>query len=107
MGLDFYLVTEHNNLPSSWPKGKLLVIPGIEFTSFGRGDWNAIGLTQWLDCWGTDVQDGGMSTDEGQLRLFNEARSLGIICSVNHPMSGRFSWRFPQIPLDKIDVLEI
>ena len=52
-GLDFFVVTEHNTLPSSWPKSRLLVIPGVEITTYGRGDWNIIGIGQSADFWST------------------------------------------------------
>ncbi|WP_167859520.1 CehA/McbA family metallohydrolase [Paenibacillus cymbidii] len=107
LGLDFFVATEHNLLPASWPTGKPLAIPGMELTSFGRGDWNALGLKRPLDCWGTDAPDGGMRTQEGQNRLFAEAAAQGALCSINHPMLGRFAWRYPETPLAALDALEV
>lgn len=105
--LDFFFVTEHNVFPSSWPKGKPLVIPGMEFTSFGKGDWNALGLPGWIDCWGTGLQDGGMHTQEGQDRMMEKAAACGAVRTFNHPLAGRFAWRYPESPLRFIDLLEI
>ncbi|WP_409344272.1 CehA/McbA family metallohydrolase [Paenibacillus sp. MBLB4367] len=106
-GLDFFFVTEHNVLPASWPKGKPLVIPGMEFTSFGKGDWNALGLPGWIDCWGTGLEDGGMHSQEGQNRMMEEAASRGAVRTFNHPLAGRFAWRYPESPLRFVDLLEI
>lgn len=105
-GLEFFFVTEHNVFPSYWPKGRPLVIPGMEFTSFGKGDWNALGLTGWIDCWGAGSEDGGMHAQEGQNRLMEEAGSMGAVRTFNHPLAGRFAWRFPDSPLRYVDLLE-
>lgn len=114
MELDFLFTTEHNLLPCSWPSSsRTLVIPGMELTSFGRGDWNALGLTRWVDGWGADLgtggawNDGGMRTSEGQLRLMREVGALGAIRNINHPLHGHFAWLYPELPLDCIDTLEI
>ncbi|MDF2659953.1 MAG: hypothetical protein K0Q94_2744 [Paenibacillus sp.] len=106
-GLDYYVVTEHNVMPGSWPRGSPLVIPGMEFTSFGKGDWNAIGLRTWIDGWGTGKADRGMETQAGQNRLMAEAAVAGAIRTLNHPLAGRFAWRYPDTPLDLVDLFEI
>ncbi|PYI53429.1 CehA/McbA family metallohydrolase [Paenibacillus flagellatus] len=105
--LDFFFVTEHNVWPGSWPRGLPLVIPGIEFTSFGKGDWNALGLREWIDGWGTGSDDGGMHSQEGQNRLMEEAAARGAVRTLNHPLAGRFAWRYPDTPLACIDLLEL
>ncbi|GAA3400924.1 CehA/McbA family metallohydrolase [Paenibacillus hodogayensis] len=104
-GLDFYSPTDHNMLHSSWPAGGPLVIPGMEFTSFEKGDWNALGLTAWLDCWGG--ADGGMRTAEGQRRLKREARELGALRSINHPTHGKWAWQTTETLLEQLDAIEI
>ncbi len=100
MALDFFFVTEHNILPSSWPKGQILVIPGMEFTSFGRGDWNALGLRAWID-----TKEN--LTDTDQLRLLHEAHAQGAVRVINHPMCGRVAWRYPDTPVSCMDAIEI
>jgi hypothetical protein len=105
--LDYFFTTEHNVLASSWPRGKALVIPGMEFTSFGRGDWNALGLGEWIDCWGTGTANGGMHTSEGQVCLLEEVGALGVIRNINHPLIGIFAWRYPEMPLTCMDTMEI
>ncbi|MFK7694474.1 CehA/McbA family metallohydrolase [Paenibacillus sp. HJGM_3] len=106
-GLDYYVVTEHNVMPGSWPKGRPLVLPGMEFTSFGKGDWNAVGLRTWIDSWGTGRADRGMETQAGQNRLMAEAAAAGALRTLNHPLAGRFAWRYPDTPLELIDLFEI
>ena len=111
VGLDFFVATEHNTLPSAWPKSRLLVIPGAELTSHSRGDWNAIGLTQSIDYW-SNVDFGRLErTEEDFTARMNQLReqvgALGAIRSLNHPLIGRFAWKAPGTLLSGVDALEI
>lgn len=105
-GLDFFAITDHNIMPHRWPKSGVRVIPGIEITSFGRGDWNAIGLDRWPD-WRHASRDGGIGTQEGMDRLMAEAGSRGALRSLNHPLTVPWAWMFPDTPLAELDALEI
>ncbi|MFC5653816.1 CehA/McbA family metallohydrolase [Paenibacillus solisilvae] len=105
MGLDFFVATDHNLLSTSWPAGKVLVIPGIEFTS-EYGHWNALGLKQWID-WRYRAPDGGIGTQEGMNRVMEEARRHGALRSINHPMLTPWAWMYELTPLAMLDALEI
>jgi hypothetical protein len=105
MGLDFFVVTDHNLLSTSWPKGRTLVIPGIEITS-EYGHWNALGLRQWID-WRSCSSDGGMDTQQGMNRLMEEAEQQGALRSINHPMLAPWAWVHEDTPLALVDCMEI
>ncbi|MFD2331024.1 CehA/McbA family metallohydrolase [Cohnella sp. GCM10020058] len=105
-GLDFFAITDHNIMPHRWPKSGVRVIPGIEITSFGKGDWNAIGLDRWPD-WRHASRDGGIGTQEGMDRLMAEAGSRGALRSLNHPLTVPWAWMFADTPLSELDALEI
>lgn len=105
-GLDFFAITDHNIMPHRWPKSGVRVIPGIEITSFGRGDWNAIGLDRWPD-WRHASRDGGIGTQEGMDRLMAEAGRRGALRSLNHPLTVPWAWMFANTPLSELDALEI
>lgn len=111
LGLDFFVATDHNALPSSWPKSKVLVIPGVEITSHGRGDWNAIGTTQSIDCW-SNLQSNPPYVSEADYvertnALFKQVGRTGAIRSVNHPLIVRFWWNAPGTLLSEVDALEL
>lgn len=62
-GLDFIIITEHNIMTTGWPDSPLLVIPGIEMTS-SRGHFNALGIREWTDLFGSaDGVDGTGDAD--------------------------------------------
>ncbi|WP_062049854.1 PHP domain-containing protein [Bacillus sp. JCM 19034] len=42
MGLDFFVATDHNIIPTKWINDGILIIPGIEVTS-SKGHFNALG----------------------------------------------------------------
>ena len=111
VGLDFFAVTEHNTMPSSWPVTPLLVIPGAELTSHSRGDWNAIGLTQSIDYWSNVDFDRLAGSEKAFTARMNRLREhvgrIGGICSLNHPLIGRFAWKAPGTLLSGVDALEI
>ncbi|SFB04402.1 MULTISPECIES: CehA/McbA family metallohydrolase [unclassified Bacillus (in: firmicutes)] len=105
MGLDFFVATDHNILPTKWLEDDLIVIPGIEITS-SKGHFNAIGLTQWVD-WRPNALDGGMETAEGMSRILREVKEAGAIASINHPMLKPWEWQYKSTLLTDFDIIEI
>jgi hypothetical protein len=104
-GLDFFVATDHNVMPTAWPSMGPLVIPGMEITS-SQGHFNAIGLRCWLD-WRPNAADGGMESREGMNRIFREAADAGAIRSINHSMREQHLWKFHELELTEVDVLEV
>ncbi|UVI30673.1 CehA/McbA family metallohydrolase [Paenibacillus spongiae] len=105
MGLDFFVATDHNLISTSWPQGRALVIPGVEYTS-GSGHWNALGVRQWHN-WTYNAPDGGIGTGEGMNRLMAEVGQEGALRSVNHPMLTPWAWVYEDTLLKNVDCLEI
>ncbi|MBS4219113.1 CehA/McbA family metallohydrolase [Bacillus sp. FJAT-49711] len=103
--LDFFVATEHNIVHTSWTEEGILVIPGVEVTST-KGHWNVLGVRQWPDI-RTSMPDGGLQTEAGTKRLFQEMKNTGALCSVNHPFLSPWAWLFNDIPLSMIDSIEI
>jgi hypothetical protein len=105
-GLDFFVATEHNLLPTGWPHSEsILVIPGIELSS-SAGHFNALGIKHWLD-WRYNTPDGGCESQAGLDRLFTEAKTGGALCSLNHSLLPPWDWRWAETPLNLVDALEI
>lgn len=105
MGLDFFVATDHNILPTKWMKSDILVIPGIEITS-SKGHFNAHGIRKWVD-WRPSCEDGGMETEKGMNRILKEVKQAGGVRSINHPQLKPWEWQFKETLLKEIDVIEI
>lgn len=105
LGFDFIVITDHNILPTSWPMGDLLVIPGMEYT-VKMGHWVATGLRALFD-WHPLCEDGGISTDEGMNRLLREAGACGALRTLAHPFYPGESYNFRDTNLDQVDGIEI
>ncbi|WP_106768604.1 CehA/McbA family metallohydrolase [Paenibacillus faecalis] len=105
LGMDFFTATDHNVMSTSWPKGNVLVIPGVEVTS-GDGHWNALGLRKWID-WRTSAPDGGLTTQAGMDRLMKETAEQGAVCSINHPMLVPWAWQYGETLLSAVHSMEI
>ncbi|MCA1032025.1 CehA/McbA family metallohydrolase [Bacillus timonensis] len=105
MGLDYFVATDHNILPTKWVKDSVMVIPGIEVTS-SKGHFNALGLTRWID-WRPTCEDGGMETEVGMNRILRECREAGAVVSLNHPMLKPWEWQFQETLLSSFDTIEI
>ncbi|MCA1320474.1 CehA/McbA family metallohydrolase [Bacillus tianshenii] len=105
MGLDFFVATDHNILPTKWLNSDVLVIPGIEVTS-SKGHFNALGLTKWVD-WRPTCKDGGMETEAGMNRIIEEAKEAGAVISMNHPMLKPWEWQLQDTRFKDLDVIEI
>ncbi|SES10098.1 hypothetical protein SAMN04487944_11828 [Gracilibacillus ureilyticus] len=104
-GLDFFVATDHNVIPTNWVDSELLVIPGVEITS-SKGHFNALGVDQWLD-WRPTCQDGGMESEVGMNRLLRETKEANGVRSINHPLLRPWEWQFKQTDLREVDVIEI
>lgn len=104
-GLDFFVTTEHNLLPTRWLKGQVLVLPGMELTE-RSSHFNAIGLTKWMD-FRPDQPDGGLASEVGMNRLMRQTRENGAICSINHPFLKPWEWLYRDVELAHIDSMEI
>lgn len=105
MGLDFFVATDHNILPTKWLDSDMLIIPGIEVTS-SKGHFNALGLTKWID-WRQTCEDGGMETEAGMKRIIIEAKEAGAVISMNHPMLKPWEWQLQDTEFKDLDVIEI
>jgi len=93
-GLDFAAVTDHNtvsHLPplSTHPTPDLLLIPGVEITTYhGHAnvwpvDWPADDFVEFR-CW----------TDDQMAQVREAVRARGLLFSVNHPKEGGPPWEF-------------
>ncbi|MDZ4133903.1 MAG: CehA/McbA family metallohydrolase, partial [Dethiobacteria bacterium] len=105
-GLDFFVTTEHNLLPTAWPHSdSILVIPGIELSS-SAGHFNALGIKRWLD-WRYNATDGGCESQAGINRLLKDIADDGAISSLNHSLLPPWDWRWDETLLNMIGALEI
>ncbi|QDP41437.1 CehA/McbA family metallohydrolase [Radiobacillus deserti] len=106
MGLDFFVATDHNVIPTMRIKDPdLLVIPGVEITS-SKGHFNALGIQQWVD-WRPSCEDGGMESEAGMNRLLQDVQQAGGLRSINHPMLNPWHWTFEETALSEVDTIEI
>lgn len=105
MGLDFFVATDHNIIPTKWLKSDILVIPGVEITST-KGHFNALGIQKWVD-WQPYCEDGGMESEEGMNRILKDVKEASGVRSINHPMLKPWDWQFTETLLDEVDVIEI
>ncbi|WP_274653630.1 CehA/McbA family metallohydrolase [Paenibacillus humicola] len=101
LGLDFIALTDHNtasqNAAARVPDEKLLVIPGVELTSY-MGHVNLLGQPDALDDFrvlnGADAADG-----------LSKARERGAFVSLNHPFCPDCPWLLGfDVPFDAIEV---
>jgi predicted metal-dependent phosphoesterase TrpH len=89
-GLDFVAVTEHNtvsHLPelAAFESKDLLLIPGMEITTDG-GHANVWGIDRWIEFRCRDQEQMAM--------VMAEAKSRGILISVNHPKEMGPPWTY-------------
>lgn len=105
--MDFYVPTEHNLMHTGWQKTSLLICPGIEITT-SLGHFNLFGikrqpnlLPQLL------ISTEAAHQEECAIEIMKEAKSLGVVVSINHPFLYRWKWNMANTPLSLIDSLEI
>lgn len=103
--LDFFLTTEHNILSTGWPKGDILVVPGIEITT-SKGHFNIFGIKEYIDIRGI-IREREIFHQESIDMIMKEARKMDALCSINHSMMEPWDWQFHDTDLEHIDTLEI
>ena len=102
-GLDFFVATDHNLVPSYWvDNNNFLVIPGTELTSI-------FGHTNLIGTYHSPFQDNSLfdlCTNQGMNRLIR-SRDEDTIFSINHPFLTQWKWLFRETLLEDIDTIEI
>lgn len=101
--LDFFVATDHNIVPTSWPNTDVLVIPGTEVTT-PIGHYNQLGARRdpFL---GIDEQSA--FTSDGLNRVQQLCHDKGILNSINHPFLTEWKWQLESTDLSLIDCIEI
>ncbi|MDU2242928.1 MAG: CehA/McbA family metallohydrolase [Paenibacillus sp.] len=100
-GLDFLALTDHNtssqNLFTGAKDETLLLIPGVELTSY-KGHANLLGHPDAL----TDFR---VLTTEAAANELSQAREKGALVSLNHPFCPDCPWELGfDVPFDAIEV---
>ncbi|MCM3628468.1 CehA/McbA family metallohydrolase [Paenibacillus glycanilyticus] len=100
-GLEFMALTDHNttsqNHETLVPDEELLVIPGVELTSY-FGHANVLGVSDAL-------MDFRVTTSEQAGEVLGEARKRGGFVSLNHPFCPSCPWELGfDLPYDAIEV---
>ncbi|MBP3962849.1 CehA/McbA family metallohydrolase [Paenibacillus lignilyticus] len=100
-GLEFMALTDHNtssqNCTVFAPDEQLLLIPGVEMTSY-FGHANVLGASDAL-------QDFRVTTSEQADEVLGEARERGGLVSLNHPFCPSCPWELGfDVPYDAIEV---
>ncbi len=104
-GLDFFVVTEHNIIPTGWTTGNCLVIPGVEITST-KGHFNILGIKKWVNL-AEHLYDNGLETEKGMSNLMDTAKKMNALISINHCMLSPWSWQFKETKLNEINTIEV
>lgn len=109
-GLDFVELSDHNTVSQldfmvdAQAKSKVLLIPGIEYTTYS-GHGNAIGATQWVN---HRIGVGGATIEQAAKSVHDQ----GALFSINHPgldlgdLCIGCAWSH-DLPADRIDAVEI
>ncbi len=113
-GLDFVELSDHNTVSQldfmvdAQAKSKVLLIPGIEYTTYA-GHANAIGATSWVNHRiGLPEASGGATIEQAVKSVHDQ----GALFSINHPgldlgdMCIGCAWEH-ELPADRIDAVEI
>ncbi|NIK66598.1 MULTISPECIES: CehA/McbA family metallohydrolase [unclassified Paenibacillus] len=100
-GLEFMALTDHNtssqNHEARVPDEELLLVPGVELTSY-FGHANVLGVTDAL-------KDFRVTTPEQAEEVLREARERGGFVSLNHPFCPSCPWELGfDLPYDAIEV---
>lgn len=109
-GLDFLALTDHNTISAlleieQAEDDRLLVIPGIELTTF-YGHALALGVEEWID-WRTGYNCWSM---EDTARATHAAGGLFVIAhpkDIGSPVCTGCRWEYPDFDLDLADGVEI
>ncbi|MFT8871929.1 MAG: CehA/McbA family metallohydrolase [Sporolactobacillus sp.] len=102
-GLDFFVATDHNVTPTSWPAGSVLVIPGVEIT-MPFGHYNQLGSR--IDPL-AGLKNEDAFSEAGMNRIQKNAHALGTLNSINHPFLSEWKWLSRSTKLNRIDSIEI
>ena len=100
-GIDFMFLTEHNLIHTGFERSKTLFIPGIEVTLL-KGHLLVYGLREFIDCFSYKNFDWEYMND-----VINKVKGSGGLINVAHPMMVPWDWRFMEIQLSDIDMIEI
>ncbi len=106
--LDFYVPTEHNVLHTGWPQSSIMIVPGIEITTT-QGHFNLFGVTkrpQYLYEAMCHMDD-GEALDRYILQIVEQSNQEGWLVSINHPFLHIWKWKCKELPLEKIQSIEI
>lgn len=107
MGLDFYAPTEHNVLHTGWPNTEVLILPGVEITTC-LGHANLFGVNRIPSTLENILGNRDKEElKEDILRTQDECKEEGWLFSVNHPFLYTWKWLMRDLPLSKVDCLEI
>lgn len=107
MSLDFYVATEHNLLHTGWRETSIMVLPGVEITTC-RGHLNLFGITKRPTLLDELIRTGEESKlEEYMLKIVEQANEEKWLVSINHPFLHVWKWHLRNIPLAKVQCLEI
>lgn len=108
MGMDFYVPTEHNILPTGWSTSEgPMILPGMEATT-EEGHCNLFGLDRIPDTlWKLLENMEGSQADAVMRELGREAAARNWLVSINHPFLHIWKWKHGNFPLEHVDFLEI
>lgn len=100
-GLEFLALTDHNTASQNrlaWAgEEKLLLVPGVELTSY-KGHVNLLGQPDALD-------DFRVLTAEACAEQLRKAQEKGALVSLNHPFDDDCPWEFGfDVPFDAMEV---
>ncbi|TEW55702.1 hypothetical protein E2R68_04815 [Psychromonas sp. RZ22] len=100
--LDFFFITEHNICHPALPiSERTLILPAIEVTT-DQGHFNVHGPRQSLNMLEADYSSAALIEQGINLVAIDEGN-----ISINHPMMKPWHWQYPDIPLNKINTLEV
>lgn len=102
MGLDFYVATDHNIIPTRWSEADTIVYPGIEITS-SLGHFNLLFVDDILF---NHFPMRGIEDSQALLQLIQNQQGKALI-SVNHPFLTVWKWLIHDLPLTQIDSIEL
>lgn len=106
-GLDYYVPTEHNVVHTGWQETDVLIVPGVEMTTF-LGHANLFGINgrpKALDeifCY-----QEGEQIKTGIASLVRECHEKGWLFSINHPFLYKWKWLDDAFRLADMNCLEI
>lgn len=100
--LDYVFVTDHNSMTSNAflrSSPELTVLPGVEVTYYD-GHYNLYGLPRPIKTYVANTRD-------EILDIMREGRQNGALCSLNHPVDLKCSWKLgfgADVPADMIEI---